>query len=88
MHNLFGDTNVAHIDIHPNGSLKISHVVPGDTVEEVLHYVQYDRETLIQNLHRFIEKAMSEGILDSADSARVRRKFKSALDEYTYLTFD
>ncbi|MHC4263418.1 MAG: biosynthetic arginine decarboxylase, partial [Planctomycetota bacterium] len=58
MHNLFGDTNVVHVDIGPNGRPQIKHVVPGDRVQEVLSYVEYFEADLLAQLRRSIESAL------------------------------
>ncbi|MCY7322335.1 MAG: biosynthetic arginine decarboxylase, partial [Phormidesmis sp. CAN_BIN36] len=48
LHNLFGDTNTVHIQLTPKG-YQIEHVVRGDTMKEVLGYVQYDAEDMIES---------------------------------------
>src|SRR5207245_979358 len=57
LHNLFGDTNAVQVSIGPDG-YEIEHVVPGDTVTEVLNYVAYSREELVARLRRSTEVAL------------------------------
>ena len=44
LHNLFGDTNAVHVSLDENGEVELNAVVKGDTVREVLHYVQYSAD--------------------------------------------
>lgn len=85
LHNLFGDTNVIHADLDPNGHWDVSKLVEGDTIEEVLHYVQYNAEKLLEQLHSLIEQSIKSGRLTPVESAQVKKKFKQALESYTYL---
>jgi arginine decarboxylase len=85
-HNLFGDTDAVHVRLGPDGTYRIEHVVEGDSVSDVLRYVQYDRGTLIEKVRRTIESAMRAGQISLEDSARLRRRYEEGLSEYTYLT--
>lgn len=85
LHNLFGDTNAVHIDLNEDGQVELTHVVEGDTVREVLQYVQYDAQDLVERLRVSIEKALKKGTLSPEDSAKIQRRYKEALDGYTYL---
>lgn len=85
LHNLFGDTNVVHAELSPTGQWELSKLVEGDTIEEVLHYVQYNPEKLTEQLHTLIEQSIQAGRLSLSDSAQIKKKFKSALESYTYL---
>ena len=85
-HNLFGDTDAVHVRLGADGRYEIEHVVEGDSVTDVLRYVQYDRGTLIERVRRTIEIAMREGQISLEDSARLRRRYEEGLSEYTYLT--
>lgn len=85
LHNLFGDTNVVHAELAENGQWDLSRLVEGDTIEEVLHYVQYNTENLMTQLHFLVERSLKAGRLTFAESAKVKKKFKQALESYTYL---
>ncbi len=85
-HNLFGDTDAVHVRLGADGRYVVEHVVEGDAVYEVLHYVQYERTALIERVRRTIEQAMRNGQLTLEDSARLRRRYEEGLSEYTYLT--
>ncbi len=88
MHNLFGDTNVVHVDRSDSERTRITHVVRGDRVQDVLSYVEYFENDLLASLRRNIERAIEEDRLTSEDSARILRRYVSGLAGYTYLTRD
>ncbi len=88
MHNLFGDTNVVHVDVNGDGRTRLTHVVPGDRVQEVLSYVEYFEAELEASLRRKIEQAIDEDRISYEESARLLKRFKAGLAGYTYLTRD
>ncbi|MBA3603336.1 MAG: biosynthetic arginine decarboxylase [Parachlamydiaceae bacterium] len=85
LHNLFGDTNVVHVELDENGEWKILKLVEGDTIEEVLGYVQYRPDRLMERLEELIERSLKSGLLSPAESGQLKRKYKQALESYTYL---
>jgi arginine decarboxylase len=85
LHNLFGDTNAVHIQLTPKG-YQIEHVVRGDTMKEVLGYVQYDAEDLIENIRRQAEKALADHKITLAESQRLLENYERSLRSYTYLS--
>jgi len=86
MHNLFGDTNVVHVDAAEDGRAKITHIVPGDRVKDVLAYVEYFENDLVSSLRRRIEAALDEDRLTFEESALLLKRYESGLSGYTYLT--
>jgi arginine decarboxylase len=88
LHNLFGDTHAVHVTLSEEGGYEVSHVVEGDSVEDVLNYVQYDRRSLIEKVRRTIEVALRRGDISLEESARLRQRFEQGLKEYTYLARD
>ncbi len=86
MHNLFGDTNAVHIDVDRNDRPRITHIVSGDRVDEVLSYVEYFEADLLARLRRSIEHAIDEDRITYEESAGLIRRYQSALRSYTYLT--
>lgn len=85
LHNLFGDTNAVHIHLTPKG-YKIEHVVKGDTMTEVLSYVQYDAEDLVENIRRRAEQALLEKRITIRESQRLLQNYERSLGRYTYLS--
>ncbi len=85
LHNLFGDTNVVHISLTPKG-YQIEHVVRGDTMREVLGYVQYHSDDLIESIRQKTEAAIDAGQISLHESQRLLQCYESCLDAYTYLS--
>jgi arginine decarboxylase len=84
LHNLFGDTNAVHIKLTPKG-YKIEHVVKGDTMKEVVGYVQYDVEDLIESIRQKTEQALLEKRITIEESQRLLQSYERSLEQYTYL---
>lgn len=84
LHNLFGDTNAVHIKVTSTG-YQIEHVVKGDTMREVLSYVQYDAEDLIENIRRKTEQALQEKRITLSESQLLLQNYERSLSRYTYL---
>jgi arginine decarboxylase len=85
LHNLFGDTNAVHVSIDEDGEYTIDDVIKGDTVREVLAYVQYNGEKLTEMLRKDIERAVRAGRLSLSESKKFIQFYESGLDGYTYL---
>lgn len=85
LHNLFGDTHAVHIRLDANGDPRIETVVEGDTVREVLHYVQFSAAELFASLRDDIKRAIEHGQLEDKDAAEILSFYKGRLDSYTYL---
>jgi arginine decarboxylase len=85
LHNLFGDTNAVHIHMTPDGGYEVGGVVHGDTVTEVLNYVQFDTQTLIANFRRKVQNASG---LSRSDANAFIADYIAGLAGYTYLEGD
>ncbi|MBE9030295.1 biosynthetic arginine decarboxylase [filamentous cyanobacterium LEGE 11480] len=85
LHNLFGDTNVVHISLTPKG-YQIDHVVRGDTMKEVLGYVQYHTDDLIESIRQKTEAAIDTGHISLHESQLLLNCYKRCLGAYTYLS--
>jgi arginine decarboxylase len=86
LHNLFGDTHAVHIELDDDrDSWAIAEVVEGDTVKEVLGYLQYDDNELRRAMRKDVEKAVRVGKLTVADGAALMRYYENGLNGYTYL---
>jgi arginine decarboxylase len=85
LHNLFGDTNAVHVTVGPDGNASIDEVIEGDTVREVLQYVQFSVEDLMRQMRKTVERALREKKI-TLDESRVLLKFyEQGLKGYTYL---
>ena len=84
-HNLFGNTNVIHIQFNDDGDL-VEHIVQGDTIEEVLSYVQYDSHDLLETVRCRTEKAIQNQTITSKEAQRLLQNYTNTLNKSTYLT--
>ena len=84
LHNLFGDTNTVHIHLTPKG-YQIEHVVKGDTMSEVVGYVQYDSDDLVEKIRQRCERALEEKQITLSESQRLLQTYEQSLSRYTYL---
>jgi arginine decarboxylase len=85
LHNLFGDTNAVHVRLSATGETILDEVIKGDTVREVLNYVQFKADNLIAKLRKSVELAVREGRLSYEESGRLLRFYEDGLHGYTYL---
>lgn len=85
LHNLFGDTNAVHVSLTPKG-YQIEHVVKGDTMTEVLGYVQYNPDDLVESIRRQAEQALQEQQITIQESQRLLQNYERSLRSYTYLS--
>lgn len=85
LHNLFGDTHVAHIRLHDEGGWWIEEIVKGDTANRVLEYMEYDVAELYPALARDCEHAVREGRMTVAESQALKRFYENELNGYAYL---
>jgi arginine decarboxylase len=85
LHNLFGDTNAVHVRLSPSGETILDEVIKGDTVREVLNYVQFKADNLLTRLRKSVETAVREGRLSYEESGRLLRFYEDGLHGYTYL---
>lgn len=85
IHNLLGDTNAVHVGLGDTGKPRISHVVRGDRVKEVLSYMAYDDRELQNNVRRRIEAAIEQDRISFEDAAALMAHYEQGLRGYTYL---
>ena len=85
LHNLFGDTNTVHVRMGPTGEVILDSVFKGDTVREVLNYVGFSSDALVQKLRRDVEAALREGRMTYEESGSLLRFYEEGLHGYTYL---
>jgi arginine decarboxylase len=85
LHNLFGDTNAVHVSTDDRGEVVVDAVIKGDTVREVLDYVEFEPDQLVQRLRDSIEQAVREGRISDGQAGRFLRFYEEGLGGYTYL---
>ncbi len=84
MHNLFGDTNAVHISVSGE-SYHIDQTIHGETVADVLEYVQYDPKRLMRRLESWVEKAIAAARITKAEGNEFLSNYRAGLYGYTYL---
>lgn len=84
MHNLFGDTNAVHISVDENG-YTIDKTIDGETVADVLEYVQYSPKNLVRRLEIWVAKSVKEGKITSEEGKEFISNYRAGLYGYTYL---
>lgn len=85
MHNLFGDTNAVHVNIGTDGRPRIDEVIEGDTVRDVLKYVQYSADDLKRKMRQRIEQSVQQKKITLEESRLLWKFYESGLEGYTYL---
>jgi arginine decarboxylase len=80
-----GDTNAVHVSLSEEGEVILDTVVKGDTVREVLNYVEFSAENLLSDFRRDVETALREGKIGYEESGRLLRFYEEGLEGYTYL---
>ncbi|OFZ12173.1 MAG: arginine decarboxylase [Bdellovibrionales bacterium RBG_16_40_8] len=85
LHNLFGDTDTVHITINENGTYSVDHVLQGDTVTEVLSYLDYNRNELVEMIRKATEQSIVRGSLSHSDARLLMKHYEEGLAGYTYL---
>jgi arginine decarboxylase len=86
LHNLFGDTHAVHIEWDDESdTYGIDHVEDGDTVTEVLTYMQHSRDKLVSRFRRRVEKRVRAGALTAADSRAMLDAYRAGFEGYTYM---
>ncbi|MGC4093604.1 MAG: biosynthetic arginine decarboxylase [Polyangiaceae bacterium] len=86
LHNLFGDTHAVHVALTDDGGYNVRHVIKGDSVSEVLRYVEYQPDSMVDAVRRQAERAVSAGRLTNDQLRTLMRHYEDSLRSYTYLT--
>jgi len=84
LHNLFGDTNAVHVSVTDEG-YEIDQIIDGETVAEVLDYVQYDAKKLVRTVETWVTSAVKSGIISAEEGKEFLSTYRSGLYGYTYL---
>ena len=87
MHNLFGDTNAVHISVYKD-RYEIDQIIDGETVAEVLDYVQFNPKKLVRNVESWVTASMKAGKISPEEGREFLSNYGSGLYGYTYLEKD
>ena len=85
LHNLFGDTNAVHVSVQKDGSYTLEHVVHGDTVADVLGYVEYEPQELVVRVRHAAQQAVASGRIEPYQLEPFMNRYEEGLRGYTYL---
>jgi len=87
MHNLFGDTNAVHISVYKD-RYEIDQVIEGESVDEVLEYVQFNPKKLVRNVEAWVTASMKAGTITPEEGRDFVSTYRAGLFGYTYLERD
>jgi arginine decarboxylase len=84
LHNLFGDTNAVHVSVDEKG-YSIDQVIDGETVAEVLEYVQYSPKKMVRTVETWVTSSVKSGKITTEEGKEFLSNYRSGLYGYTYL---
>lgn len=84
LHNLFGDTNAVHVTVDEDG-YKIDQVIDGETVAEVLEYVQYNPKKMVRSVETWVTSCVKAETISLEEGKEFLSNYRSGLYGYTYL---
>ena len=87
LHNLFGDTNAVHVSVYKD-HYEIDQVIGGETVAEVLDYVQFNPKKMVRSVETWVTTSMKSGIITPEEGREFLSNYRSGLYGYTYLEKD
>jgi arginine decarboxylase len=85
LHNLLGDTHAVHVRLNDDDSHTLEAVIRGDTVKEVLDYVQFSASGLLEQFRQDVEAAVSQDRIGYEEAGRLLKFYEDGLYGYTYL---
>ncbi len=84
LHNLFGDTNVVTIELREDGHFDLLQEVEGDTIAEVMSYVEFDPKDCVDDFRKLLDLATSDKRLKSSERKLLIATYREAINSYTY----
>ena len=84
LHNLFGDTNVVSVRIHDDGSFDYSREIHGDSISDVLSYVEYRPQDMFERFRKLAERAVKEGLISAQQRKEILHTYTASMSGYTY----
>ena len=85
LHNLFGDTNAVHIVCNDKGGYEIDKVIDGESVEDVLDYVNFSDKALVRTMENWVSRSVKEGKISLQEGKEFLNIYRGGLYGYTYL---
>ena len=84
LHNLFGDTNVVTIELHDDGEFELLEEVEGDTIAQVLSYVEFDPRDCTDAFRKTLDRATSRKQLKASERRTLMAAYRDSMNGYTY----
>lgn len=84
LHNLFGDTNVASIQVDDAGNISYEQELDGDSVGDVLSYVEYNPQGLLARFRELAEEAVRQKRISPTERRDILDAYENGLRGYTY----
>lgn len=84
LHNLFGDTNVVSVRINPDGTYELVKEIHGDSVSDVLSYVEFDPKAMLVSFREKAEEAVRAGLITASERKEIMRAYDNGMRGYTY----
>ncbi|MDH5592324.1 MAG: arginine decarboxylase, partial [Gammaproteobacteria bacterium] len=84
LHNLFGDTNVVSVHINEDGSFDFVREFHGDSIADVLSYVEYDPKVMEEQFRRIAEQAVRDGKITVSVRQQILKAFREGMQGYTF----
>ncbi len=84
LHNLFGDTNAVHIGVKGD-HYEIEQTIDGETVQDVLRWVEYDTKKMVRTLETWVTKSVKTGRISLEEGKEFLTNYRNGLYGYTYL---
>jgi arginine decarboxylase len=84
LHNLFGDTNVVSVRINSNNTFEFVKEIHGDTIADVLSYVEYEPKEMQLRYRNTAERAVREGRITARERQQMIKTFNASMRGYTY----
>jgi arginine decarboxylase len=85
LHNLFGDTNAVHIVCNDKGGYEIDKIIDGESVEDVLDYVNFSDKALVRTMENWVSRSVKEGKISLQEGKEFLNIYRGGLYGYTYL---
>ncbi|KAA0255491.1 biosynthetic arginine decarboxylase [Acidobacteria bacterium ACD] len=85
LHNLFGEAHEVIVTVDENGRTRIADLLPGETCERVLSYMNYDRQEILEGIWRQLRKAAEKDRIKETEARSIAKDFELVLTHYTYL---
>ncbi len=84
LHNLFGDTNVVSIRLNDDSSFDFVKEIHGDTISDVLSYVEFEPKEMQLRFRNTVESAVREGRINARERQTIIKAFNASMHGYTY----